>query len=90
MPPCGSPLNSTTKSVPLPVSELNASSVTIREDRGAIPGDAIQYVLRDDKAIERGFCAVRVRRHRLDVAITAPAHPAVWLNCAAGRTSATQ
>src|SRR5712671_7718411 len=37
MPPCGSPLNSTTKSVPLPVSELNASSVTIREDRGAIP-----------------------------------------------------
>ena len=34
MPPCGSPLNSTTNSVPLPVSWLNASSVTIREDRG--------------------------------------------------------
>jgi hypothetical protein len=37
MPPCGSPLNSTTKSVPLPVSGLNDSSVMIREDRGAIP-----------------------------------------------------
>src|SRR3954447_5845086 len=37
IPPCGSPLNSTTKSVPLPVSELTGSSVTIRDDRGAIP-----------------------------------------------------
>jgi hypothetical protein len=70
MPPCGSPLNSTTKSVPLPVSGLNASSATIREDRGAI-----QYVLRNDNAIERGFCAVRIRQHRLNVATTAPAHP---------------
>ena len=34
MPPCGSPLNNTTNSVPLPVSVLNGSSVTIREDRG--------------------------------------------------------
>jgi hypothetical protein len=38
MPPCGSPLIRTTNSVSLPVSELNASSETIREDRGeAIP-----------------------------------------------------
>jgi hypothetical protein len=38
MPPCGSPLRRTTKSVPLPVSALNASSEMIREDRGdAIP-----------------------------------------------------
>jgi hypothetical protein len=38
MPPCDSPLKRTTKSVPLPVSELNASSEMIREDRGdAIP-----------------------------------------------------
>ena len=36
MPPCGSPLNSTTNSVPLPVSELTPSSVTIREDRGVM------------------------------------------------------
>src|ERR1700704_4405036 len=54
------------------------------------PGDAIQYVLRNDNAIERGFCAVRVRRHRLNVATTAPAHPVVWRNYAAGRTSAVQ
>src|SRR5262249_11444721 len=32
MPPCGSPLISTTNSVSLPVSELNASSEMIRED----------------------------------------------------------
>src|SRR5260370_42372630 len=38
MPPCGSPLMRTTNSVSLPVSELNASSEMIREDRGdAIP-----------------------------------------------------
>ena len=34
MPPCGSPLMITTNSVPLPVSELNASSEMISEDRG--------------------------------------------------------
>src|SRR6202171_2017915 len=44
MPPCGSPLKRTTKSVALPVSELNASSVTIREDRGAIP--AMRHMLK--------------------------------------------
>ena len=41
MPPCGLPLMITTNSVPLPVSELNASSEMISEDRGeAIAGDA--------------------------------------------------
>ena len=34
MAPCGSPLMITTNSVPLPVSELNASSEIISEDRG--------------------------------------------------------
>ena len=34
MPPCGSPLMITTNSVPLPVSELDASSEIISEDRG--------------------------------------------------------
>src|SRR3979409_1877553 len=38
MPPCGSPLISTTKSVPVPVSRLSSSSETIRDERGdAIP-----------------------------------------------------
>src|SRR6266404_2257017 len=35
----------------------------VRDDQGRSrhdPGDAIQYVLRNDNAIERGFCAVRV------------------------------
>jgi hypothetical protein len=62
--------------VPLPVSELNASSVTIREDRGAIPRDMIQYVLRNDNPIERALCTARVRQHRLDVATTAPTRAA--------------
>src|SRR5262249_37499202 len=35
-PPCGSPLNATTNSVPLPVSELNASSEMMSDDRGDI------------------------------------------------------
>src|SRR6266436_2402086 len=46
----------------------------VRDDQGRSrrdPGDAIQYVLRNDNAIERSFCAVRVRRHRLNVATTA-------------------
>jgi hypothetical protein len=34
MPPWGSPLIKTTKSVPWPVSVLNVSSETISEDRG--------------------------------------------------------
>src|SRR5882724_300845 len=67
------------------------AQLLVRDDQGRSrrdPGDAIQYVLRNDNAIEHGFCAVGVRRHRLNVATTAPAHPAVWFNCAAGRTSA--
>ena len=90
MPPCGSPLNSTTNSVPLPVSELTPSSVTIREDRGAMADDAIQYVLRNHDAVERGLCAVRVRRHRLDVATATPARPVLRLDRATRRMSAAQ
>src|SRR3977135_855304 len=47
----------------------------VRDDHGRSrrdPGDVIQYVLRNDNAIERGFCAVRVRRHRVTAAPIAP------------------
>ena len=52
--------------------------------------DVIQCVLRNDDAVERGLCTARVRRHRLNVATTDLARPAVWFNRVTGRTSATQ
>jgi hypothetical protein len=86
MPPCGSPLKSTTKSVPLPVSELNASSVMIREDRGAIP--AMRSKTSGGMTI-RSSADFAVGQHRFDVAAMA-AHPALWLDHAAMRTPAFQ
>ena len=65
----------------------------VRDDQGGSrrnAGDAIQCVLRNGDAVERGLCAVRVRRHRLNIATTIPARPVVWLNRATGRTSAAQ
>src|SRR5882672_5920600 len=53
-------------------------------------GDAVQCVLRNDDAVERGLCAVRVRQRRLNVVTTTPARPAIWLNRVAVRTSAMQ
>src|SRR6266566_4554902 len=69
------------------------------------PGDAVQYLLRNDDPIERGLCinglgindlgvddlgVVRIRQHRLGIAITAPARAAIWLNRAAVRTPIVQ
>src|SRR5215211_2738741 len=65
----------------------------VRDDQGRPrpdPSDPIQYVLRNDNAIERGFCAGRVRRRGLNVPTIDPARSGMWLNCAAGRTSAAQ
>ena len=73
----------------------------VRDDQGRSrgnPGDAVQYLLRNDDPIERGLCindlginglgindlgVVRIRQHRLGIAITAPARAAIWLNRAA-------
>ena len=65
----------------------------VRDDQGRSRrniADAIQCVLRNGDAVERGLCAVRVRRHWLNAAPSARARPVVWLNRGAGRTSAVQ
>ena len=55
----------------------------VRDDQGGSRRngcDAIQCILRNHDAVERGLCAVRVRRHRLDVAAATAARPVLWLD----------
>ena len=80
MPPCGSPLITTMKSVPLPVSWLSASSETISDGaRRHHLGDAVDGLLRDGDAVERRLGGIHVRRDGLGVAIdpSAPAGVAI-------------
>ena len=65
----------------------------VRDDQGRSrrkPCDTIQCVRWNDNPVERGLCTAGVRRCRLDVATTARARPALWLDHAAMRTSAVQ
>ena len=69
IPPCGSPLISTTKSVSLPVSML--APLIGDDERGARQHDvrdAIERVSRDDDAVERRLGAGDVRRSRFGAA----------------------
>jgi hypothetical protein len=65
MPPCGSSFMTTTNSVPLPVSELSASSETITDERRDYSGDAVRYVGRNGDSVERGLRAAGIGRRRL-------------------------
>src|SRR3981189_85988 len=59
----------------------------VRDDHGRSRhnvADAIQYVLRNADAVERGLCAAWVGRHRLSVATTIRARHVVWLSRGAG------
>ena len=50
----------------------------IRDDEGRSrrdPGDTVQHVLWNYNPVERALCTVRVRKHRLNVAVTSSAGP---------------
>ena len=76
MPPCGSPLITTTKSVPLPVSLLSGSSETISEEPGETTS-AMRSMASCGMAMRSSaaLAASDVRRGGLGVAID-PSAPA--------------
>ena len=90
MPPCGSPLNSTTNSVPLPVSELTPSSVTIREDRGAMAAMRSNASCGITMRSSAAFALSGSDGTGSTSRPLLPRAPALWLDRATRRTSTAQ